>query len=147
MPGHALTGLAEEVEALRFLTGVRSDAENAGEGSTDFQEGVGADVIINVTDSVRLREAFFTTQLIGAGTLLSLRPTWRIWQKNGIFINTQRLSRMLGAPAVSVSAARRTGLDELLDAAITEAEKARIDGSGNSSTYKNQTWYHRVHRR
>ena len=135
-------GSPEEVEALRFLTGVRSDAENAGEGSTDFSGGaIGADVIINVTDSCTLeRSLFFTTQLIGAGTPVVVALNMAdLAKKNGIFINTQRLSRMLGAPAVSVSAARRTGLDELLNAAITEAEKARIDGSGNrSSTYKNQ---------
>ncbi|HOQ15011.1 MAG TPA: ferrous iron transporter B, partial [Bacillota bacterium] len=115
---------------------VRSDAENAGVGGTNCSGGaLGADVIINVTDSCALeRSLFFTTQLIGAGTPVVVALNMAdLAEKNGISVDTQRLSRMLGAPAVSVSAARRTGLSELLDTAIAEAEKARGDGDRNRS--------------
>lgn len=131
-----IPGSPEEAEAVRFLTGVRSDAENAGVGGTNFSGGaLGADVIINVTDSCALeRSLFFTTQLIGAGTPVVVALNMAdLAEKNGISVDTQRLSRMLGAPAVSVSAARRTGLSELLDTAIAEAEKARGDGDRNRS--------------
>lgn len=135
-------GSPEEAEALRFLTGTLSDAENAGAGDTGFSGGaIGADVIINVTDSCALeRSLFFTTQLIGAGTPVVVALNMAdLAEKNGISVDAQRLSRMLGAPAVSVSAARRTGLDELLDAAIAEAEKASSDGGGNKHNLrKNQ---------
>ena len=80
-----------------------------------------ADVIIHVADALLLeRSLFLTMQLLAEGRPMVLA------------LNMMDLSRLLGGiPVIPVSARRRTGLEELMDAAV-EAARARRMADGSS---------------
>ncbi len=93
-----------------------------------------ADVIIHVADALLLeRSLFLTMQLLAEGKPLVLALNMMdLVRERGMDIDTEGLSRLLGGiPVIPVSARRRTGLEELMDAAV-EAARARrtADGSG-----------------
>lgn len=84
------------------------------------------DVIINVVDASSLeRNLYLTLQLLELGKPIVLALNMMdIVEERGMEIDTHRLPEMLGnIPVVSVSAARRTGLDILLHAVIHHYEE------------------------
>lgn len=86
-----------------------------------------ADVIIHVADALLLeRSLFLTMQLLAEGKPLVLALNMMdLVRERGMDIDTEGLSRLLGGiPVISVSARRRTGLEELMDAAVEAARAA-----------------------
>ena len=93
-----------------------------------------ADVIIHVADALLLeRSLFLTMQLLAEGKPLVLALNMMdLVRERGMDIDTEGLSRLLGGiPVIPVSARRRTGLEELMDAAV-EAARARRTADGSS---------------
>ena len=93
-----------------------------------------ADVVIHVADALLLeRSLFLTMQLLAEGRPLVLALNMMdLVRERGMDIDTERLSGLLGGiPVIPVSARRRTGLEELMDAAVETARARRTaDGSG-----------------
>jgi len=82
------------------------------------------DVIINVIDSGSLgRSLYLTTQLIEMGVDLVIDLNmWDEIQHSGIEIDTDKLSKLLGAPVVKTVGSRGQGIDSLLETSIAVAE-------------------------
>lgn len=73
------------------------------------------DLIINILDATNLqRNLFFTLQLRESGVpiVVALNMMDEV-KKQGIEIDTRKLSAILGAPVVGISAAKGTGIDQL----------------------------------
>jgi len=87
-----------------------------------------ADVILNVVDSVHLeRDLFLTQHLIDLGKKVSLILNFQDeLKRQGIRINTTKLSELLGIPVFQTSAIHKAGLDGL-EKAIIEAQTGIID--------------------
>jgi ferrous iron transport protein B len=82
------------------------------------------DLIINVVDSTNLEKNFqLTSELMTMSKkmVLALNMTDEA-EKEGIEVDAEYLSQLLGMPAVKVSAATKLGLSELLDATIEAHE-------------------------
>jgi ferrous iron transport protein B len=85
---------------------------------------LGADVILNVVDSVHLdRDLFLTKQLIDMGkpVVVALNMTDEL-RKNGIEIDAAELEKLLGVPVIPTAAAKNKGIDAVLEA-IPKARK------------------------
>ena len=93
-----------------------------------------ADVIVQVADALLLeRSLFLTMQLLEERRPLVLALNMMdLAGERGLDIDTERLSRLLGGiPVIPVSARKRTGLEELMDAALETADRCgRCPGSG-----------------
>lgn len=93
-----------------------------------------ADVIIHVADALLLeRSLFLSMQLLAEGRPMVLALNMMdLVRERGMDIDIGRLSGLLGGiPVIPVSARRRTGLEELMDAAVETARAHRTaDGSG-----------------
>ncbi len=90
----------------------------------DFIINERPDLIINVIDSGNLeRGLYLTMQLIemGVDVVIDLNM-WDEAQEAGIEINTEKLSRLLGAPVVKTIGNRAQGIDALLEASISLQE-------------------------
>ncbi len=90
----------------------------------DFLCNEAYDLIINVVDSTNLEKNFqLTTELMTMSKkmVLALNMTDEA-DKEGIRVDADYLSQLLGIPALRVSAATKLGLAELLDAAIAVYE-------------------------
>jgi len=76
------------------------------------------DLIIDVIDATNLeRSLYLTTQLAELGRpLLLVLNMEDLLEKEGIKIDTKRLSQMTGSPVVTVSASKGTGIDTLKQA-------------------------------
>ncbi|MDY0243619.1 MAG: ferrous iron transport protein B [Sphaerochaeta sp.] len=76
------------------------------------------DLIIDVIDATNLeRSLYLTTQLAELGRpLLLVLNMADLLEREGIKIDTKRLSQMTGSPVVTVSASKGTGIDELKEA-------------------------------
>ncbi len=87
-----------------------------------------ADVILNVVDSVHLeRDLFLTQQLIDTGKRVSVILNFQDeLDHQGISIDIQQLSTLLGVPVFQTSAVRKTGFDQL-ENAILQARQGIID--------------------
>ncbi|MCK9348933.1 MAG: 50S ribosome-binding GTPase, partial [Sphaerochaeta sp.] len=72
------------------------------------------DLIIDVIDATNLeRSLYLTTQLAELGRpLLLVLNMADLLEREGIKIDTKRLSQMTGSPVVTVSASKGTGIDE-----------------------------------
>lgn len=91
----------------------------------DFLHAEEADVIINVLDAGNLdRSLFFTTQLLemGQATVYVLNMIDEAHAK-GIRIANKDLASMLNGPVVETNAKHGIGMEELLDAVMTMADK------------------------
>jgi ferrous iron transport protein B len=97
------------------------------------------DVVINVVDaSVLERNLFFTLQLIEMEAPLVICLNQIDTAKNkGIIIDTKKLERALGVPAVPAVAIRGEGIYELTKTAVTVARNgATGEGAGNRSNVR-----------
>lgn len=96
--------------------------------SRDFIVDESSDVIINVVDATNLeRNLYLTTQMmeLGANLVVALNMN-KIARKREYYINTKKLSELLGVPVVEIEATDDTGKTELLEA-IEKAAKNPID--------------------
>ncbi len=94
------------------------------------------DLIVNVVDSTNLeRNLFLTTQLMDleCKMIVALNMSDEIERKN-ISIDTNQLNRLLGAPTVQTSAAKKTGIDELLDK-IIKIKKGELETNTHKLFY------------
>lgn len=89
---------------------------------------LGADLILNVVDSVHLdRDLFLTKQLIDMGkpVIVALNMMDEL-KKNGITIDVKELEKLLGVPVLPTAAAKKSGVDAVLDS-IPEARQGNRD--------------------
>ena len=89
------------------------------------------DVIIDVIDVTNMeRSLYLATEFIETDTpvVLALNMMDEA-KKNGYIVNPEILTKKLGVPAVPVSAAKGTGVEELMEAAIKAAGEDRAAGS------------------
>lgn len=95
----------------------------------DFIINMNPDLIINVIDSGNLeRSLYLTMQLIEMGVDLILDMNmWDEVRESGIEIDTEKMSKLLGAPVVKTIGSRAQGIDNLLDTAIAMIENGHID--------------------
>ncbi|MDI6759025.1 MAG: ferrous iron transport protein B [Candidatus Omnitrophota bacterium] len=82
------------------------------------------DVIINIIDSSNLeRNLYLTTQFMELGVPLVLAFNMSdVIEKQGLMINTAKLSELLGEAIIFTVATKKKGLNELLDEAIKLTE-------------------------
>ena len=86
------------------------------------------DVIINIVDATNLsRSLFFTTQLLELGipTVIALNKA-DINEKKKTQINTGLLAEKLCCPVIDTASITGEGLQELVDAAVTQAGKVQV---------------------
>ncbi len=98
----------------------------------EFLENEEYDMIINVVDSTNLeRNLFLTTQLLGLNKkmIVALNMMDEA-KKEGISIDEEQLSSILGAPCVKVSAATKDGIGKLINRTVDmsgfEQEKSKL---------------------
>ena len=85
-------------------------------------------VIIDLVDATNIeRNLYLTTQLLETGipVVIALNMADLIG-KRGLRIDTRRLSMVLGCPVVETSALKKTGLDEVVDAAVKRAHEKEL---------------------
>jgi ferrous iron transport protein B len=78
---------------------------------------LGADLILNVVDSVHLdRDLFLTKQLIDMGKpmIVALNMTDEL-KKSGILIDVEKLEELLGVPVIPTTATKKVGMEALLN--------------------------------
>ena len=78
------------------------------------------DIIVNVVDSTHFqRNLLLTTQLLELGkkVIVTLNMNDEA-QKEGIEIDSEYMSELLGIPCIKVSAVTKTGIEQLLDAVV-----------------------------
>lgn len=81
-----------------------------------------ADVILNVVDAVHIeRDLFLTQQIIDMGkpVIVALNMMDEV-EKQGIKIDVNKLSKILGVPVIPASATKGTGLSEVKEAILKE---------------------------
>ena len=86
------------------------------------------DCVINVIDSTNLeRNLYMTTQVLemNVPVVLALNMSDTL-KDNGVEIDTNKLTNLLGIPVVLVSALRKSNLDDLMEIAIKEAKRERV---------------------
>ena len=87
------------------------------------------DVIVNLVDATNIeRNLYLTTQLMETGipVVIALNMS-DLLKKRGIQIDIERLSMVLNCPIVETSALKQTGLDHLIDKAVSVAKKKETD--------------------
>ena len=105
------------------------------------------DVIINVVDSTNLeRNLYLTTQLVELGipVVVALNMQDEA-QAKGIIIDEKALKQAFGCAFVSISAAKNTGVAELMDICLRVVKKGNI-ASGNDSPSVSQARQLPLHR-
>lgn len=78
---------------------------------------LGADLILNVVDSVHLeRDLFLTKQLIDMGKpiIVALNMTDEL-EKSGIVIEVSKLEELLGVPVIPTAASKKSGMEAVMD--------------------------------
>lgn len=96
--------------------------------SREFIAETKPDVVINVVDSTVLeRNLYFSLQLRELGTPMVIALNLiDLADREGLAINESKLSLLLGVPVVRTSAAAGKGLDALVDACLTVADKPPV---------------------
>ncbi|MER2492833.1 Fe(2+) transporter permease subunit FeoB [Catenovulum sediminis] len=87
----------------------------------DYLQSGESDLILNILDASRLeRSLYLTLQLREMGVpLIVVLNMADVAEKQGIKIDTERLSECIGVPVISVRAIKKQGLDKLLSAIKT----------------------------
>ena len=86
------------------------------------------DVIIDLVDATNIeRNLYLTTQVVETGipVVIALNMADLI-EKRGLRIDTKRLSMVLGCPVIETSALKKTGLKEVVEAAVRRAHEKEI---------------------
>ncbi len=81
------------------------------------------DAVINLVDATNLeRNLYLTTQVVNLGlpVVVALNMADLV-EKSGDKINIKKLSEQLGCPIVSISALKNTGIEELMETTIKQA--------------------------
>ncbi|MDR2566982.1 MAG: ferrous iron transport protein B [Bifidobacteriaceae bacterium] len=100
--------------------------------SRDYLVNDPPDVIVNVVDATTLeRNLFLTLQLLELGipVVVALNMMDEV-AKNGELIDLEKLSARLACPVLGVSALKRTGLKDLVKAAVSAAATSAFPNSG-----------------
>lgn len=87
------------------------------------------DIIINVLDSTNLlKNLQLTSELLTMSkkVVLALNMSDEA-EKEGIFIDAEYMSELMGLPCVKVSAATKMGIEDLIDQVIKEYESEKVD--------------------
>ena len=85
------------------------------------------DLIINILDATSLeRSLYLSTQILelDCDVILALNMA-DILESHGISINIEKLEEKLGVDIVSISAKKKTGIDELIDLIISKTYRKR----------------------
>lgn len=97
--------------------------------SRDYLLNEEPDVIVNLVDATNIeRNLYLSTQLAETGipVVIALNMT-DLLEKRGIKIDSERLSMLLNCPVVETSALKQSGLDKMIDTAVSAAKKKSID--------------------
>lgn len=97
--------------------------------SRDYLLNEEPDVIVNLVDATNIeRNLYLSTQLAETGipVVIALNMT-DLLEKRGIRIDSERLSMLLNCPVVETSALKQSGLDKMIDVAVSVAKKKTID--------------------
>lgn len=95
--------------------------------SRDYIMSDGPDTVINIVDATNLeRNLYLTTQILEMDTpmVIALNMMDTV-EKNGDQIDIRQLEQRLGVPVVPISAARKTGISELVAKAVEVSGKKR----------------------
>ena len=94
--------------------------------SRDYLMSGEPDVVVDIVDATNLeRNLYLTLQVIETGVPVVVALNMAdLVEKSGDKIDTDKLSRELGAPVVMISALKGTGVDELFRVVRAEAAKA-----------------------
>lgn len=95
--------------------------------SRDFILKEKPDVIVDLVDATNIeRNLYLATQLLETGIPVVIALNMAdLMRKNNIKIDVKTLSKRLGCPIVETSALKKTGLDEVVEAAIRQAKASR----------------------
>uniref|UniRef100_UPI004047EC0E ferrous iron transport protein B n=1 Tax=Aliarcobacter sp. TaxID=2321116 RepID=UPI004047EC0E len=94
----------------------------------EFLENSSYDIILNVLDSTNLqRNLLLTSELLALDKkmIIALNMSDEA-QKESIIIDEVQLSKILGKPCIKTSAAKKTGIKELLDEIISKFELKKL---------------------
>lgn len=94
----------------------------------DFLENSSYDIILNVLDSTNLqRNLLLTSELLALDKkmIIALNMSDEA-QKESIIIDEVQLSKILGKPCIKTSAAKKTGIKELIDEIISKFESKKL---------------------
>lgn len=97
--------------------------------SRDYLLNEEPDVIVNLVDATNIeRNLYLSTQLAETGipVVIALNMT-DLLEKRGIKIDSERLSMLLNCPVVETSALKQSGLDKMIDTAVSAAKKKSMD--------------------
>ncbi len=99
-------------------------------------------VIINVVDGTNLeRNLFLTVQLVSLGLPLVIAINmYDDLKKNGIKIDTQKLSKLFGVPVIPISALKKFNIDKLIDIAKECTTIPKIESFNVIEHVKNQDY-------
>jgi ferrous iron transport protein B len=92
--------------------------------TSEFISEENPDVVLQIVDSQNLeRNLFMSIQLIelGAPLVLALNMT-DLTKKNGVQIDEEILSTLLGVPVISINAKKEKGIDKLMQTAIRQSK-------------------------
>jgi len=89
------------------------------------------DVLLNVVDSTNLeRNLYLTTQLIESGIPVVVALNMHdAMQEQGLFVDAKKLSELLGAPCVKISAAKGYGIERLLETIMAVTKNSSLCNS------------------
>lgn len=95
--------------------------------SRDFIVKQRPDAIINIVDGSHLERNLYLTSMVlemGIPTVIALNMS-DVLERQGVHIDTDALSKELGAEVVVTSAAKGEGIDRLVELAVGQASKAQ----------------------
>ncbi|MDO5690363.1 MAG: ferrous iron transporter B [Tissierellia bacterium] len=86
------------------------------------------DAVLNIVDGTNLeRNLFLTSQLMEMGIPMVVAINMSdVMKREGLLLNTNKLSGKLGCPVIEISALHGDGTTEAIEAAIISAEKKKI---------------------
>ena len=115
------------------LPGAYSISPYTGEEAitSDFILQESPDVIVNIADGANLsRSLFFTTQLLELGipVVIALNK-WDILQRRGDEVDLQAMAEGLHCPIIETNATKETGLDLLMEKAVSAGKEGFVQKS------------------
>lgn len=110
------------------LPGTYSLTPNSSEEviTSDFLLNTSPDLILNIVDATNLKRNFYLTSeltQLNIPIVIALNMT-DVAEKNGIILNTSKLSEKLNIPVVAISAKKKTGIDILIKECLSKKQKS-----------------------